>query len=927
MKRTFATTLFFSTNLIILSLLMVSSSHAFSGIIDKEVTWSGEVNLTGDVTITWTGKLTILPGTVVKCQPKSDDQSGGIDPSLIELIIDGGELIASGTEEKRIVFTSAAEAPAKGDWYGIRHPKGIVTLQYCDESFGAIGFRAETSAPKVENCNFKDNSDKGVWLSTSCQLTGCSFADNRYGVWFENNIPVCMDRCEVKRNSIGVLGEGSIRLDNCTIASNGVEAMIVSGPATVSGCMITSNGGAGVYVCGSVTGGTATVSGCTITSNGGAGVDVSGGGGRTNTATVSGCTITSNGEAGVYVAGGGSNINTATVSGCTITSNGEAGVFVLGGESTNTATVSGCTITSNDGVGVSVFGSYSTNTATVSGCRNISYNSGAGIYSDTVSVTGSIITNNNGAGVSLVAMGDKGFTGNVISENVIGVETRSVEKLGGLTGNDIFGNLQYELKNISSGEVIADDNYWGEPTTTELIEGIDNLSKIYDKKDDPNVGPVTISTYRTEPYPDPTPPSAVTNLSIYSIKSDSVTLNWTAPGDDGNFGTATTYDIRYSKEPITETNWGDATQCDGELCDGEPSPKPAGSSESFTVTGLSPNTVYYFALKTADEVPNWSALSNVPSCKTTTKTGDVSGNGTVSAYDAALILQYVVGLLDTFPVDRLGSPSEIPPRDYILRLPDLSATAGKRVQVLITIDDLPVASATQTGATGLLRQEPQSPMAGGLSLRYDATVLRAVSVGALDVLNGAYWQGNVDLEGEIRFAFVSASSNPPNPLFQRGSENEFQRGSEEGRMRVDGEMLMVVFEVLPNTEGRTSPLILENVSFSNSLTISRINGSITVIPTKTALLPNYPNPFNPETWIPFKLSKSAPVEVRIYEQAGKLVRVLNLGVQNAGVYLTKDKAVYWDGRSNVGEKVASGVYYYTLRAGDFTATRKMVVVK
>jgi flagellar hook assembly protein FlgD len=70
-----------------------------------------------------------------------------------------------------------------------------------------------------------------------------------------------------------------------------------------------------------------------------------------------------------------------------------------------------------------------------------------------------------------------------------------------------------------------------------------------------------------------------------------------------------------------------------------------------------------------------------------------------------------------------------------------------------------------------------------------------------------------------------------------------------------------------------------------------------------------------------------PVEVRIYDGVGKLVRVLNLGVQDAGVYFTKDKAAYWDGRSNVGEKVASGVYYYTLRAGDFTATRKMVVVR
>ncbi len=85
-----------------------------------------------------------------------------------------------------------------------------------------------------------------------------------------------------------------------------------------------------------------------------------------------------------------------------------------------------------------------------------------------------------------------------------------------------------------------------------------------------------------------------------------VTLTWTAPGDDGDQGTAAQYDVRYSTSTITETNWDQATEAIG-----EPSPQAAGSSESFEVTGLEPNTTYYFALKAADEVPNWSALSNV----------------------------------------------------------------------------------------------------------------------------------------------------------------------------------------------------------------------------------------------------------------------------------------------------------------------------
>jgi hypothetical protein len=91
----------------------------------------------------------------------------------------------------------------------------------------------------------------------------------------------------------------------------------------------------------------------------------------------------------------------------------------------------------------------------------------------------------------------------------------------------------------------------------------------------------------------------------------SITLNWTAPGDDGTVGTATQYDIRYSTTAITDANWTTATQVSGESA-----PKAAGLAETFTVTGLASSTKYYFAIKTADEASNWSALSNVASATT-----------------------------------------------------------------------------------------------------------------------------------------------------------------------------------------------------------------------------------------------------------------------------------------------------------------------
>ena len=101
----------------------------------------------------------------------------------------------------------------------------------------------------------------------------------------------------------------------------------------------------------------------------------------------------------------------------------------------------------------------------------------------------------------------------------------------------------------------------------------------------------------------------------------------------------------------------------------------------------------------------------------------------------------------------------------------------------------------------------------------------------------------------------------------------------------------------------------------------------TLIPKETVLLPNYPNPFNPETWIPYQLSKPASVIISIYSAEGKLVRTLAFGHQSVGIYESRSRAAYWDGRNNLGESVASGVYFYTLSAGEFTATRKMLIRK
>ena len=100
-----------------------------------------------------------------------------------------------------------------------------------------------------------------------------------------------------------------------------------------------------------------------------------------------------------------------------------------------------------------------------------------------------------------------------------------------------------------------------------------------------------------------------------------------------------------------------------------------------------------------------------------------------------------------------------------------------------------------------------------------------------------------------------------------------------------------------------------------------------LIPTETKLLANYPNPFNPETWIPYRLAEDAFVTLTIYDGTGRIVRTLDVGHQVAAVYETRSQAIYWDGRNEVGERVASGVYFYHLSAGDYSATQKMVILK
>jgi parallel beta-helix repeat protein len=125
-----------------------------------------------------------------------------------------------------------------------------------------------------------------------------------------------------------------------------------------------------------------------------------------------------------------------------------------------------------------------------------------------------------------------------------------------------------------------------------------------------------------------------------------------------------------------------------------------------------------------------------------------------------------------------------------------------------------------------------------------------------------------------------------------------------------------VMESIPNSDPDflTTKRLLHRIIFSAKV-------------SKTAVFQNYPNPFNPETWIPYQLAEDSEVSVRIYSVTGQLIRLLDLGYKEAGLYITKATSAYWDGTTDAGGRVSSGIYFYNIQAGSYSATRKMIAVQ
>jgi len=256
---------------------------------------------------------------------------------------------------------------------------------------------------------------------------------------------------------------------------------------------------------------------------------------------------------------------------------------------------------------------------------------------------------------------------------------------------------------------------------------------------------------------------------------------------------------------------------------------------------------------------------------------DVDGNREIGPMDAVWILRFVVGMISSFDeVSSRSGTNPAPPGNLSISMPDSTADADGLVKVPISIK-----------ATGLC--------GGMMKLSYDPAILTPIDI-SCDLPEFA-WAKN---GGELTIAFASAAE-------------------------IEEIKAVITFKVEDklDTYLRISDLILNEAHLNPSSLRARID----VIPEETVLLPNFPNPFNPETWIPFKLAHESDVRIEIYDLSGRLVKRLNLGRLKAGYYTSRGTAARWDGRNERGERVASGVYIYQLRADGRSFSRKMVILK
>jgi len=456
--------------------------------------------------------------------------------------------------------------------------------------------------------------------------------------------------------------------------------------------------------------------------------------------------------------------------------------------------------------------------------------------------------------------------------------------------------------------------YWFALKTADEVPNWSGLS---------NVAPGATQAAPPPPPPaDTTPPAAIADLAVTDIGQTTAVVSWTAPGDDGKDGTATTYELRMSTAPITAANFASA------IAIAVPTPAPAGTAQQASVSDLAPSTAYWFAIRTADEVPNWSALSNVASDTTatpppppdTTPPAPVQDLAAVDVTTTGLTLTWTapgddgtVGTAATFDVRMSTGP--IGPSTFgeasVVAGPPVPGPPGAAQALVVTgltsgveyffavktADEVPNWSTLGNVVSVTLPYPDTGPPAA-------PTQLAAFRDGTLVTIG---WAPNAE----------------PNLL----GYHLYRRRTNSGWVRLTDQPHTVT-SCTDTLSSRPTTVDYAVTAVNTANEESPKSEPVTVViddllpPPTIELTSVGPNPFTHGVTIELNAgSVATEVRIRVLDARGRLVRTLNAGNPGGVTWWT------WDGRDENGSEQPAGIYFVRVEAGGRAESRKIVRVR
>jgi len=394
------------------------------------------------------------------------------------------------------------------------------------------------------------------------------------------------------------------------------------------------------------------------------------------------------------------------------------------------------------------------------------------------------------------------------------------------------------------------------------------------------------------------PPSVEELTVTLGTVERQIKLEWENPDEQ-----VTGYIVRYGTEDVDEDTWGTSQDVAG-----EPVPGPPGGVETMYVTVPLSGVVYHFGVRTEDADSDRSSLEDIESEDIRSSVYLYEGwNNIAFIADTVMPVEDVIDSISDQYVSMWRYKSDT--GEWLMNLTGDVAIFTNMTDVnpgygyWLNVNAGCLWDYGEGTLASPAKSDPRPPFVlYGKTYSQDTTDTSQV-----------LQQGNVLLKigtDEVdRYALGSNAAYSDYYVIEIPVDGRFREG-DSAQLFVNG----MSDEKSPVTIGGIGTLERHDIYYTDRPRISK-------------LLQNYPNPFNPETWVPYQLRKGSNVTIRIYSVSGELVRDLSLGSKDTGVYFSKERAAYWDGRNQAGEEVASGIYFYSIQAGEFMATKKMIIAR